>query len=161
MAEICHFRRPRRGAGAKTSTFSRTSCSVWGTLFNQPSNADRSGKTSVLCPVADVVAGGVVVSAVHLSYPRSVEVHRDRRALARVSYPVDAPVAGQDRGGPVLRAPPQLPGLLQAGVVEPRAVVEALVALFEHGAPGAEVGSPGGVVVDVGPGQIGRASCRE
>src|SRR5215203_5656857 len=41
--------------------------------------------------VADVLPGGVVVAAVYLSYPRSIEVHRDRRALARVPYPVEAP----------------------------------------------------------------------
>ena len=58
-------------------------------------------------PVADVVAGGVVVSAVYFSYPRSVEVDRDRRTLARVSDPVDATVARQHGRGPVLRAPPR------------------------------------------------------
>jgi hypothetical protein len=67
--------------------------------------------------VADVLAGGVVVAAVHLSYPRSIKVHRDCRALARVPYPVDAPVTGLDGRGPVLAVPRQLPGLLQAGVI--------------------------------------------
>jgi hypothetical protein len=114
--------------------------------------ADRSGKkTSILCPVADVIPRRVVVPAVHLSYPRSVEVHRDRRALARVPYLMDAPVARQYARGPVLWAPPQLPGLLQAGVVGHGAVVEALVAFLEHGAPGAAVDAPGGVIVDLGP----------
>ena len=61
--------------------------------------------------VADVLPGGVVVAAVYLSYPRSIEVHRDRRALARVPYPVDAPVKGLDGRGPVLAAPRQLPDL--------------------------------------------------
>ena len=32
------------------------------------------------------------------------------------------------------------------------AIVQALVALFEHGPNGAAVGSPGGVVVDLGSG---------
>src|SRR5829696_4396528 len=103
-------------------------------------------------PVADVLTGGVVVAAVHLSYPRSIEVHRDRRALTRVPYPVDAPVKGLDGGGSVFAAPRQLPDLLQAGVIGARAIVQALVALFEHGPDGAAVSSPGGVVVDLGSG---------
>src|SRR5829696_3870652 len=85
----------------------------------------------VFRPVADVLAGGVVVAAVHLSYPRSIKVHRDRRAPARVPYPVDAPVKRLDGRGSVLAAPRQLPDLLQAGVIGTRAIaiVQALVAL--------------------------------
>jgi hypothetical protein len=115
---------------------------------------------SVLSPVADMVAGRIVVAAVHLCYPQPVEVHRDRRAPARVSYPVDAPITGQDGGGSVLRAPPQLPDLLQAGVLGMGTVVEALVALFEHRAGSATVCSPGGVVVDPGPVPGGQTKTR-
>jgi hypothetical protein len=58
----------------------------------------------IFSPVTNVVAGGVVVSTVHLSYLRAVEVHRDRRALARVLYhPVNAPGARQYGRGLVLR----------------------------------------------------------
>ena len=116
------------------------------------SHHKRWSALRIFPPVADVVAGGIVVPTVHISCLWSIEVHRDRRALAQVPYSVDATVARQYGRGSVLRAPRQLPDLLQAGVVGARAIVQALVALFEHRADGAAIGSLGGVVVDLGLG---------
>src|SRR5215204_494501 len=116
------------------------------------SHHKRWSALRIFPPVADIVAGGIVVPTVHISCLWSIEVHQDRRALAQVPYSVDATVARQYGRGSVLRAPRQLPDLLQAGVVGARAIVQALVALFEHGARGAAVDSPGGVVVDLGSG---------
>src|SRR5215210_682598 len=76
-----------------------------------------SGRSSDLPPVAHLVAGWVVVPTVHLASSRPVEMDRNRRAVARVSYPVDPIIARQDRGGAIFRAPPQLPDPLQAGVI--------------------------------------------
>src|SRR5215210_2806366 len=109
----------------------------------------------VFHPVTDVVARGVVVAAVNVLESGAVEVDRDGRALAGVSDPVDAPVAREHGRGPVIRAPAELPRLLQAGVLLLRAVVEAVVALLEHRSGGAGVGAPRGVVVDPGP-RLGR-----
>src|SRR5215210_4428705 len=106
------------------------------------------------CPassaVADKVAGGIVVAAVNLFQARPVEVHGDRRVFTGVADTVDAAVAGEYRGGSVLRAPEELPGFPKAGVLCHGAVVCAVVALFEHRSYGAGVGAPGGVVVDLG-----------
>src|SRR4028119_1327644 len=71
--------------------------------------------------VADVVAGGVVVAAVYL-LAGAVQVDGDGRPVSGVGDAVDAAVVGQDRRGPVLRAPGQLPALLQAGALGPRPV---------------------------------------
>src|SRR3712207_6238412 len=46
--------------------------------------------------------------------------------------------------------PHELPNLSQAGVIGSRAVVEALVALFEYGSHSTAVDAPGGMVVDLG-----------
>src|SRR5215208_1978069 len=105
------------------------SCSDMAILCSFLSVVDRLLSLGI-DPIANVVAGGVVVMTVHLPKLRSVEVHRDRHAVARIPDPVDAAVAGQDRRGPVLGAPRQLPDLLQAGVIQARTVVQTLVALF-------------------------------
>src|SRR5215204_214833 len=99
-------------------------------------------------PVTDVVAGGVVVPSVHLSQSRSVQMHRDRDAIARIPYPVNAPVVGKYARGPVFPAPHELPDLIQARVIGPTATIETLVALLEYGAHSTAVNSPGGMVVD-------------
>src|SRR3712207_455800 len=108
----------------------------------------REGRIRLVAAIADVVAGGVVVAAVYL-LAGAVQVDGDRRPVPRVGDPVYPAVVGLDRRGPVLPAPGQLPGLLQAGVLEDGAVVEALVALLQdrpdHGAQGA----PRRVVVDL------------
>src|SRR5919205_2104654 len=101
-------------------------------------------------PVADVVAGGVVVAAVYLLQTRPVQMHRDRGLLVGVADAVDAPVSGKYRGGPVLGPPGKVPGLFQSGVFVARSVVEPLVTLLEDGAQSAGVGPPAGVVVDLG-----------
>ena len=103
----------------------------------------------VFPPVTDVVAREVVVPTVHLSYPRSVQVHRDRRVVARVSYPVNSSVVGQDARGSVFYAPLALPDLSQAGMIQPGAVIQTLVALLEYGSHGTAINSPGGMVVDL------------
>src|SRR5215217_5880682 len=109
----------------------------------------------VLLPVADVLAREVVVAAVHLFQAKPVQVHRHRGLAVRVPDPVDAPVAGEHRGGAVFGAPGKSPGLFEAGVFRYGAVVEALVAFLEDGSRGAGVGAPGGVVVDPGLGPRG------
>src|SRR4028119_2339735 len=100
--------------------------------------------------VADVVAGRIVVAAVYL-LAGAVQVDGDGRPVAGVGDAVYAAVVWQDRRGPVLRAPDQLPGLLQSSVLSDGAVVEALVALFEDGTDHGTEGAPGCVVVDPGP----------
>ncbi len=100
-------------------------------------------------PIADVVSGRIVVPAIHLRHLGTVEMHGDSCARAWVPYPVDAFLVGQDGRGPISPAPHQLPDLPQTGMAFLQAVVEALVALFEHGAHGAAISSPGGVVVDL------------
>src|SRR5918997_3834123 len=104
----------------------------------------------LVAAVADVVAGGVVVAAVYL-LAGAVQVHGDRRPVCGVGDPVYTPVVGQDRRGPVFRTPGQLPCLLQSGVLEDGAVVEALVALFEDGPDHGAQGAPRRVVVDLRP----------
>src|SRR5215212_8545693 len=102
-------------------------------------------------PIADIVFGRIVVPSVHSPYRRAVQVHADRRLGAGFAHPVDAPATRQYCRGPILPVPPQLPDFLQTGVVDHRAVIEALVALFEHRSHNAAIGTPRGVVVDVGP----------
>ena len=92
----------------------------------------------VFHPVTDVVARGIVVAAVNVFESGAVEVDRDGRALAGVSDPVDAPVAREHGRGPVIRAPAELPRLLQAGVLLLRVVVEAVVALLSSTVPAAQ-----------------------
>jgi hypothetical protein len=103
----------------------------------------------VFAPVTDVVARGVVVPTVRLPQPRSVQVHRDRRVLARITYPVNASVVGQDARCSVLLAPHALPKFFQAGMVQPGAVIQTHVTLLEYGSHGTAVNSPGGMVVDL------------
>jgi hypothetical protein len=117
----------------------------------EPRGDDHSARL-ILSPVADVVAGEIIVPTVYLPYPRSVQVHRDRQAVARVPYPVNASVVGQYARGSVLPAPQELPDLFQAGMIGPGAVVQALVALFEYGSHSTAENSPGGMVVDLGLG---------
>jgi hypothetical protein len=57
-------------------------------------------------------------------------VHRDGYFFARVPYPVNASVVGQDARGAVFDAPHALPKLSQAGVIQPGAVIQTLVALL-------------------------------
>ena len=59
-----------------------------------PPREDGHSARPIFPPITDVVAGGVVVPTVHLAHLRSVEVHRDRQAVARVPYPVNASVVG-------------------------------------------------------------------
>src|SRR5215212_2281731 len=88
---------------------------TWSLLFRC---VPRGIASLVLHPVADVVARGVVVAAVYWALPRSVQVHRDGRRVVGVSDPVDAPIAWEHRRCTVLRAPEQVPGLPQAGMLE-------------------------------------------
>jgi hypothetical protein len=74
--------------------------------------------------------GGDVVAAVYFFRAGAVEVDRDRWGGSGVTYPVDAAVAGQYRGGAVLGTPVELPDLPQAGVLGYGAVVQAVVAFF-------------------------------
>src|SRR5215203_6081969 len=78
-------------------------------------------------PVTDVVAREIVVSAVYLPNPRSVQVHRDRHVVARVPYPVNASVAGQDARDSVFPAPHELPDLFQVGMIEPGTLIQTLI----------------------------------
>src|SRR5215217_7528781 len=105
--------------------------------------------TLLFPPVTDVVARDIVVSAVYLPNPRSVQVHRDRHAVAKVPYPVNASVAGQNARGSVFPAPHELPDLFQAGMIEPGAVIQTLVALLEYGPHSTAVNSPRGMVMDL------------
>src|SRR3712207_3048904 len=98
----------------------------------RPSDDFGEARIRFVAAVADVVAGGVVVAAVYL-LAGAVQVDADRRPVCGVGDPVYPPVVGQDRGGPVFRTPGQLPGLLQVGVLEDGAVVEALVAFLQDG----------------------------
>ena len=59
-----------------------------------PPRGDGHSARPIFPPVTDVVTGEVIVSTVHLSNPRSVQVHRDRQAVARVPYPVNASDVG-------------------------------------------------------------------
>src|SRR5215211_3541299 len=77
----------------------------------------------IVQPVADVVAGRVVVTAVHLFEAGPVQMNRDRRLAVRVTDPVDAPVAGEHRGGAVLGAPGEVPRLFESGVLEPGPII--------------------------------------
>ena len=76
-------------------------------------------------------------------------MHGNSCARAWVPYPVDAFPVGQDGRGPILPAPHQLPDLPQTGTAFLQAVVEALVAVFEHRPHDAAVGPPRCVVVDL------------
>jgi hypothetical protein len=76
-------------------------------------------------------------------------MHRDPHVVARVPYPVNTSVVGQDARGSVFLAPHALPVLFQAGVIQPGAVIQTLVALFEDGAHSTAVNAPGGMVVDL------------
>jgi hypothetical protein len=69
----------------------------------------------------------------------------------RIADPVDSRVTGEHRGGTVLGTPGKSPRHFETGVLESGTVVEPLVTLFEHGAEGAGVGAPGGVIVDLVP----------
>jgi hypothetical protein len=60
---------------------------------------------SDLHPVADVITRGIVVSAIQLAYPGTVEVYGDRCLVANIAYPVDALIVGQEGRDPVLFAP--------------------------------------------------------
>jgi hypothetical protein len=77
-------------------------------------------------------------------------MHRHGYLTIWVPDPVYAPVSGQHRGDAVFCAPRQLPDLLQAGVAQPRAVIEATIAFLEYGASDAAVDPPRRVVVDFG-----------
>src|SRR5215211_565449 len=101
-------------------------------------------------PVADVVAGGVVISAVYAAHSGTVEVHADCRLLARVPNAVDASIVGQYGRGTVAFVPLPFPDFLQPRMVSHGPVVQALVALLEDAPQGAGVGSPGSVIVDPG-----------
>src|SRR5215203_2983083 len=100
-------------------------------------------------PVTDVVAREIVVPAVYLPNPRSVQVHRDSHAVATVPYPVNASVAGQNARGSVFPAPHELPDLFQAGMIELGTVVQTLVALLEYGPRSTAVNAPRGMVMDL------------
>jgi hypothetical protein len=81
-------------------------------------------------PIADVVAQGIVVPPVYFPEPRTVKVHRDDWFLRWVANPVNAPLERQYGRDPVFLSPLEPPELLQAGVIEYRAVIEALVSHF-------------------------------
>ena len=61
--------------------------------------------SSGLRPVANVVAGWVVVPPVQPPQTRAVEVYADRHLFARITYSVDAFIVGQYCGGPIICAP--------------------------------------------------------
>src|SRR5215203_3501137 len=130
--------------GIKTGSRARTA-----RRMGEIQRARLSLSLSSIRAVTDVVARGVVVPTFHLPQPRSVQVHRDRRVVGRVPYPVNTSVAGQDARGSVFLAPHAVPDLFQAGMIKPRAVVQTLVALLEYGSHGTAVNSPGRVVVDL------------
>src|SRR5829696_5359750 len=108
--------------------------------------------SSILQPVADVVLGRVVVPAIYLPKPRTVKVHRDGWRSGRVTHPVNAPLVRQHARDPIFTSPLEPPELVQAGIVSQGAIVGTLVALFKNGSQDATEGSPGGMVVDPGPG---------
>src|SRR5918998_622575 len=83
----------------------------------QPSFPTIGDTVRSLLSVTDVLTGEVVVSTVHLPHPRSVQVHRDRHAVARIPYPMNAFIVGQDARHPVFLAPRELPDLSQAGMI--------------------------------------------
>src|SRR3712207_5494633 len=116
----------------------------------RPSGDFGEARIRFVAAVADVVAGGVVVAAVYL-LAGAVQVDADRRPVRGVGDPVYPPVVGQDRRGPVFGTPGQLPRLLQAGVLEDGAVVEAIVALLQDGPDHGSQGAPRRVVGDRRP----------
>ena len=76
-------------------------------------------------------------------------MHRDGYVVARIPYPVNASVAGQDARDSVFPAPHELPDLFEVGMIEPGAVIQTLVALLEYGPYSTAVNSPGEMVMDL------------
>jgi hypothetical protein len=62
---------------------------------------------------------------------------------------VDASIAGQHARGTVFLAPRELPYLSEAGVLQPRTVVQTLETLLAYGPHGTAVNTPTGMVVDL------------
>src|SRR5215207_4004541 len=79
-------------------------CEKFSAPMDRPGLDDRLIQllVRVFQPVADVVAGGVVVTTVYLLETWPIQMHGDRGLLVPVSYPVDTPVTREHRGGAVL-----------------------------------------------------------